>query len=352
MFSERIREALEHEVVGQSTAVNSVARGVTRLASRLTPCERSWGAYLLLGPAGTGRSHLVRSLARILYADERVFTIHAKGAGHLDPWVDFLTRLAPAFRTPSTGPDPSRPPGMPGATPAPTGRDGAFGQRLQLILVEDLERAHKELLPQLTYLLECGQEVLPDGRRLCLDGCLLFFTSGLCTDEILDQSRIGFSGTTRESGDAEDETLQRICREEVERALGRELVSRFDDLLVFQALDSERRAEVLDRYFARLSHWLGVRSIGCTLTQAARAHLLRLADVDRSAGVRTLVRIHRDQVEFPIADLLISGVLEPGTSVELDHRDGEEHLHFSVQRATPEGDGASVPFAREVPVHA
>ena len=67
MFSEMVREALGRELIGQEEAVNSVARGVTRMASRLTPCERTWCAYLLVGPAGTGRGHLVRSLSRVLH---------------------------------------------------------------------------------------------------------------------------------------------------------------------------------------------------------------------------------------------------------------------------------------------
>ena len=64
MFSESLRNALQQEVVGQPDAIRAVVRGVTRLSSGLTPRERSWCAYLFIGPPGTGRGHLVRTLGR------------------------------------------------------------------------------------------------------------------------------------------------------------------------------------------------------------------------------------------------------------------------------------------------
>lgn len=334
MFSERIREALEREVVGQSGAVDSVARGVTRLVSGLTPAERSWEACLLIGPHGTGRSHLVRSLARIFYRDERVFTIHARAVGQVDPWMDLLHRLEPVLASPSRPENPAHP-----AT-------GGRARPMRLVLVEELERAHKELFPQLAYLLQRGQEILPHGRCLDLDGCMFFFTSGLCTDRILDQGRIGFA----EPGGDDEGALYRICREEAEKTFGHELLEQFDDVLVFHPLDTTRLAEVLDRYFARLTHWLGTLGIRCEMGSTAREHLLAVAAGD-SGGARGIVRVHRDQVEFPIADLLASGALGPGASVVIDHRSGENHLHLSVQDA-PAGARTPLPSAREIPVAA
>ena len=76
MFSDTIQAALLKEVVGQPQAVRSVVRGVTRLLSGMTPVERSWCTYLFIGPSGTGRTHLVRSLARLLHGAERIHTVH------------------------------------------------------------------------------------------------------------------------------------------------------------------------------------------------------------------------------------------------------------------------------------
>ena len=324
MFSEMIRDALEREVVGQEEAVNSVARGLTRLASQLTPAERSWCAYLLMGPAGTGRGHLVRTVARVLHGCEDVLTINCRLGGLVDPWVDFLRRLEP-LAAPASGP-------LPGGVRAP-----------RLILVQDLERAPKEVFPQLAYLLESGQETL-GGSSLRLDGCMLFFTTGLCSDQILDEARIGFPGTARDGTGG----MQRICLEESEKVFGRELMGQLDDLVVFHQLDADRLSEVLDRHFARMERWLEERGIHCVLGSEARSFLLGSADEERRSGAHQLVRIHRDEVEFPIADLLLSGALDRGDRISIDHRGEEPHLHFSVDESRGRASGASEVL--EIPV--
>lgn len=345
MFSERIRNALEREVVGQPEAVSGVARGVTRLASCLTPAERSWCSYLFIGPPGTGRSHLARSVARILYGHESVLTIHCKGVGPVDPWHEFLRRLEP-LATPRSQAWGS------GAASRETSANHGLGMArpLRLVLVQDLERANKDFLAQLAYLLESGEEVLPDGRRLRLDGCMFFFTSDICSDQILDESAIGFSSSTPDANGNEHATLDKICREEAENAFGPTLMGQFDEFVVFHRLDSDRLCDVLERYFTRMSHWLEERGIRSELCPSARDHLLELATLGRRSGAHDLARVHRHEVEFPLADLLVSGALETGSSVRVEHKPGDAHLHFSVDALETGAERAG--SAREIPVMA
>lgn len=344
MFSEMIREALKRKVVGQPDAVNSVARGVTRIVSKLTPSERSWCAYLLIGPHGTGRTHLVRSLSSIAQGGAQMITVNCKVGVQVDPWADFLRHLEPLL----TNPTPPLPPWLPQASTA-TWDDAP--RPLRLVLVQDLERAHKDLFPQLAYLLESGQEVLPGGRCLRIDGCMFFFTSGLCSDEILDQSRIGFSGTTHEADEEGQDALNKICHEKAANAFGTDLLGQLDDLIVFRRLDDELLAETLDRHFARMNGWLSTKGIRCELMPAAKEFLLSSASHEPLKGATDLMRVHRNEVEFPLADLLVSRALEPGCLVRVDHKTGDMHLHFSVEAGE---EAAPTPSAavREVPIGA
>ncbi len=354
MFSEMIREALGSQVVGQPDAIDAVARGVTRLASGLTPSERTWCAYLFLGPPGTGRAHVVRSLARVLHGREAVLDVSCKSGERHDPWGEFLRQLEPLADgsttpfTPAPGPHSGPFPGAPsGPPPCPAGGPAPGPPRL--VLVHDVEAGRKELFSRLADLLESGQAMSPGGKCIRLDGCMLFLTSSLCTDQILDETRLGFSGSTAEVEEDAGAALREICREEAGRVLGLDLLIQLDNVVVFRKLEEEHLAGVLDRHIGRMGRWLQARGVRVELLPAARDHLLTLATGARRPGAYDLVRISRREVEFPIGDLLVSGALEPGATVRIDHRAPDEHLHFSVEAAESSGAPAGERI-REIPV--
>jgi ATP-dependent Clp protease ATP-binding subunit ClpA len=331
MFSERIKEALEREVVGQPNAVQSVVRGVTRLVSGLTPMERSWCVYLLVGPPGTGRTYLVRTLARLLRGSEEPYTVNCNPAGQADPWMSFVQQLTPLFAQQEPATD-----GMPGRPP-------------RIVVVKDLECAHKELFPILARILESGRVPMPDGRTCRLDNCLVFLASSLCTAEILDAARIGFAGgAPTEEREDEQDTIFRMCREEAEKVFGIELLAQLDQLIVFRRLEEEHLARVLDGHSARMNRWLGRRGVTCDLRPAAKAFLLESGSHRRVLGARELIVAHRRELEFPLADLLLSDQLRNGVHVVVDHEEGAEHLHFTVDE--PEELATVAAGAVEIPV--
>ena len=96
---------------------------------------------------------------------------------------------------------------------------------------------------------------------------------------------------------------------------------------------------------------LARRGFRCEMTEPARAFLLARGAGGLKTGARDLVRAHRRFVEFPLADLLVSGRIPAGGLVLLDRHAGEEHLHFTVTREAragafdPEGASVEIPVA-------
>jgi len=338
MYSDSIKSALETQVVGQSSAVNSVVRAVTRLVSGMMPRERSWCAYMFMGPTGTGKSHVVQSLARTLHGDERrLVFVDSSSFVQGDPWIALSTQLAPLFMGQQGG--------YPFGAVEPT--------PLSIIQVDYIERGTKEMAKALRSLLETGQLMLPDGRRGSLRNCLIFLTTGLCAREILDEApRIGFSGTLEEDGEAsEHDRVFDACLAQAEETFGTDLVGGLDSLVIFHRLEEEHLAQILERHFGRLNRWLATRGFQCELRPEARAFLQARGQRDLRKGARDLVRAHRRFIEFPLADLLLSGGIPHGSLVVVDRKPGEEHLDFRVERRATSRPSTSIEVAgREIPV--
>jgi ATP-dependent Clp protease ATP-binding subunit ClpC len=372
MFSDVIKSTLEKEVIGQPAAINSIVRGVTRVLSGLTPRERSLCAYMLMGPTGTGKTHLVQSLARFLHGAERRLVIaDCSYAVTADPWMAFVAQLAPLFAPgQAQGPTPQvprqgMPPGMQAGmqTGMPPAMPFAMQPSLQpavqppfraapmsIVLVEYLERGNDMLFRGLAAALETSQVMLPNGRTGSLDNCMFFLTTGVCAREILDEAQsIGFSGAPEEQEDAGQDRVYQLCQEQAEKQFGANLMGRLDRLVIFHRLETEHLSKILDRRVARLNEWLAPRRFAVELNPAAREFLLQRGQRNLRTGSRELVRACQNFVEFPVADLLVSGRIPPGGRVVVERRADAEHLHFDVcEPPRPERLEASV--LQQVPI--
>ena len=320
MFSDVLKAALEKEIAGQPAAIASAVRGTTRVMSGLTPRERGWCAYMFMGPSGTGKTELVRVLARTLHGEARgLFIADCTHFVHSDPWTAFAAQLAPMFSQPHVD-------------------DGGAvleAAPFSVLLIEYLERGRKEISKALTAALDTGRLALPGGRLGSLRQCLVFITTSLCSREILEDSlRIGFHG-----GIPDDDRVHKACRAEAEEHFGEDLVNRLDGLVLFHRLQDTHIGEICDRRFDRMNRWIGDQGFRCELRPAARSFLLERSGGEARLGARELTRVFRRYLEFPVADLMISRRIPAGGLVVIDQVDGEEHLHFTV--SSPAGEVAA-----------
>jgi ATP-dependent Clp protease ATP-binding subunit ClpC len=305
MNSHRLQRALETRIVGQRRAVDTIVRAMTVAMSHLGNPQGPLGAYLFLGPSGTGKTHMARSVAELLHGDRRRLVVaDCVQMDTPDEWASLAMQLAPHFR------------------PARADDDLLYMPRHSIVVVEHLEAARPTVVRALAGALESGHIMLPGGRRGSLRECLVLMTSTLCAREIYgaDRQEIGFS-----TASAEQELTAAA-----ERQWGAELLGHLDDLIVFHRLREHHLPFILRRLVEELNGQLEPHEVECRLEPLAVAFLQARAARFLQHGAWFLTKVFHRFVLFPVADLMSSGRVQPGRRIRV-HFEGDERLRFEVE---------------------
>src|SRR3954469_3216231 len=278
---QRLREMeakLAERVVGQRDAVRAVSRALRRARAGIKDPNRPTGSFLFLGPTGVGKTELAKALAEFLFDDENAVT-------RLD-MSEYMERHTVSR--------------MIGARPVLAGYDtgGTRAKKTrrkpyQVVLLDEVEKAHPDVLNVLLQALEDGRLTDGQGRTADFRHAILIMTSNLGAEAL---PALG-----------EDEPIAQ-AREEVmdavRRAFRPEFLNRLDDLLIFGRLRREEMARIVDIQLARVNERLAERGLTLAADDAARRRLAELG-WDPAFGARPLKRAIQSLVEDPIAELLL-----------------------------------------------
>jgi ATP-dependent Clp protease ATP-binding subunit ClpB len=289
----KMEERLHRRVIGQDEAVGLVSEAVRRARAGLQDARRPMGSFLFLGPTGVGKTELARALAEFLFDDERAMV-------RLD-MSEFQEKHTVARLI-------GAPPGYVGYEEGGRLTEAVRRRPYAVLLLDEVEKAHPEVLNVLLQLLDDGRLTDGHGRTVDFRNTLVIMTSNLGSQDIL------------ELGDDRAEMERRV-----ERALHGhfrpEFLNRVDEIVVFQALTRQQLRAIVDLHAEVLRHMLGGREMGLVLTDAARDALAEEGWAPQF-GARPLKRALQRRVQNPLALRLLKGEFKSGDVVVVDFRDG------------------------------
>ena len=272
-----LEQTLSERVIGQEAAVRAAAEAVRRGRSGLAEEKRPAAAMLFLGPTGVGKTELCKALACAVYGSEQAM-IRIDMSEYMEKFT--VSRLIGA------------PPGYVGHE-----QSGELSERVRrkpysLVLLDELEKAHRDVCNLLLQIMEDG--VLTDscGRKVNFKNVLLVMTSNIGSDEA-GRGTLGF-GTQ-----SEDRTL-RALREH----FSPEFLGRIDCIASFRSLGQEQLRRIAQKQLDALSERAGRQRMAVSFPPEVAAELARRA-VGKRSGAREVRRLIQTEIEAPLArDLL------------------------------------------------
>jgi len=314
----RMRDELSKTVVGQSEAIDAIARAIQRSRAGLKNPKRPVGSFMFLGPTGVGKTLLAKALATFLFgSDEALITIDM--AEYMEKFA--VSRLAGA------------PPGYVGYNEGGQLTEQVRRRPYSVVLFDEIEKAHPDVFNSLLQVLEEGFMTDATGRKVDFRNTVIVMTSNVGARRIGKGSTVGFQ---RESAqDLYDRMRDRVM-EEIRKVFNPEFLNRVDEVLVFRRLNHEQLMEVVDIEVGEVLKRLAERDIDLVLTDEAREFIVQ-EGTDEEYGARPLRRAVQQYLEDPLSELLLKGEFEPGTQVEV--RPSSEEKKLLLQSVAPVAEG-------------
>ncbi len=296
-----MEDEIGKRLIGQAEAVRAVSDAVRRSRAGIADPNRPTGSFLFLGPTGTGKTELAKSLAEFLFDDERAM-VRIDMSEYSEKHS--VSRLVGA------------PPGYVGYDEGGQLTEAVRRRPYGVVLLDEVEKAHPEVFDILLQVLDDGRLTDGQGRTVDFRNTILILTSNLGSQFLVDPGM--------------DRTAQREAVMGVVRQSFRpEFLNRLDEIVTFEALDQDALAHIVDLQLSLLDTRLAARRITVEVTDAARAWLAEIG-YDPAYGARPLRRLIQSAIGDPLAKMLIGGQVADGGKVVVDKGEGEGELTLTV----------------------
>ena len=284
-------ERLKKHIVGQDQAVEAVSRAIRRNRVGISPKKRPV-SFIFVGPTGVGKTELVKQLADDLFNS-----------------VDSLIRLdmSEYMEKHTVSKLIGSPPGYIGYDEAGQLTEKIRRRPYSVILFDEIEKAHPDVLNILLQVLDDGRITDAQGRVVNFENTIIVMTSNAGSE-----GRVGGLGFGRSDGDLVQEKTMKALRE----FLRPEFINRVDEIITFNHLTEENFLAIADIMLSELRQSLQSRGLSLTWDGAIRDLLVKEA-YSVTYGARNLRRTIQRRLEDPISEKIIDSFEHPISAIHI-----------------------------------
>jgi ATP-dependent Clp protease ATP-binding subunit ClpB len=298
-----MEDFLHRRVVGQDEAVRLVSDAIRRSRAGLSDPSRPYGSFMFLGPTGVGKTELTRALADFLF-DSQDHMVRIDMSEFMEKHS--VSRLIGA------------PPGYVGYEEGGYLTEAVRRKPYSVILLDEIEKAHPDVFNVLLQVLDDGRLTDGQGRTVDFRNTVIVMTSNLGSQHI--QSMAG----------KPYEVIKEVVWDELKQSFRPEFLNRIDEVVVFHGLEAQHIESIARIQIKRLAERLEKQEMRLEVSDAALAEIAR-AGFDPVFGARPLKRAIQQQIENPVAKLILQGRFGPRDVVPVDWRDGQLVFERTLQ---------------------
>jgi ATP-dependent Clp protease ATP-binding subunit ClpB len=297
-----LENELHKRVIGQDHAIEAVANAIRRSRSGLSDPKKPIGSFLFLGSTGVGKTELSRALAELLFNDENNM-IRIDMSEYQEPHS--ISRLIGA------------PPGYVGYEESGQLTEAVRRKPYSVILLDEIEKAHRDVFNILLQVLEDGRLTDNKGRVVNFKNTIIIMTSNLGADII----RENFDNMLPGEEEKTFERTQFQILELLRKTIRPEFLNRIDEVIVFKPLNKEEIKEIVKLQLNKVGEMLANNGYTFTYTEDAVEHIAE-EGYDPLMGARPIKRVIQKRVIDELSKMIIAEKIKSDQPIVLDVIDG------------------------------
>lgn len=274
-----LADDLKAKVIGQDEAIDKVAKAIRRNRVGLGKQNRPIGSFLFVGPTGVGKTELAKQLAYEMFGSEESM-IRFDMSEYMEKHS--VSKLI------------GSPPGYVGYEEAGQLTEKVRRNPYSLILLDEVEKAHPDVLHMFLQILDDGRLTDAQGRTVSFKDTLIIMTSNAGTGKV--EANVGF-GAAREG-------ITRSVLNQLNNYFTPEFLNRFDGIIEFKALSKENLLSIVSLMLHEVNQTLNQQKLHIDVPQDVQEKLVDLG-YSATMGARPLRRTIQDQIEDGIAEFYL-----------------------------------------------
>jgi ATP-dependent Clp protease ATP-binding subunit ClpB len=291
---------LKRRVVGQDYAVKAISDSILESRSGLNKKGQPIGSFFFLGPTGTGKTELAKSLAEFLFNDEKAMIRFDMS--------EFKEEHSAALLY-------GAPPGYVGYEEGGMLVNKIRQRPYSVLLFDEIEKAHPSVFDTFLQILDEGQMHDRLGKEGDFSNALIIFTSNIGSEWIAEQ----FGKGELPASNKLIEIMTKYFRPE--------FLARLTEIVPFAPIDEKNIVRIFEIQMKSLLDALDKQGIALNLSEEAKKHLA-LNGFTPKYGARQISGVIRNQLRRPISKFIIAGELKKGNTVKVDVL--EEALSWAI----------------------
>ncbi|ADQ79004.1 ATPase AAA-2 domain protein [Paludibacter propionicigenes WB4] len=297
----QMKDALQGKVIGQDEAVNKIVKAIQRNRIGLKDPSKPIGSFIFIGPTGVGKTHLAKILAEFMF-DSSDALIRVDMSEYMEKFS--VSRLIGA------------PPGYVGYEEGGQLTEKVRRKPYSIILLDEIEKAHPDVFNLLLQVMDEGRLTDSLGRRIDFKNTIIIMTSNVGTRQLKDFGKgVGFNTPAETAMDAE--FSRGVIQKALNRAFAPEFLNRVDDVIMFDQLSKDSIKSIIDLELKGIFGRVTALGYKLELTPETKDYIADKG-YDVQFGARPLKRAIQKYLEDELADVVLSGELEPGDTILME----------------------------------